>query len=86
MPRKGEMNWAKRVEEIGFEEGRQASAKRWERVDKLDTAKDRQIRENRKKSGPCSGGEAPRSRGAICGLYGFVSKSFRRTPSDRYLR
>jgi hypothetical protein len=49
MPRKGEMNWAKRVEEIEFEEGRQASAKRRESDDKRDAAKERQIRENRKR-------------------------------------
>jgi hypothetical protein len=49
MPRKEDMNWAKRVEEIEFEDGRQASAKRRERGDKLDAAKEKQIRENRKK-------------------------------------
>ena len=49
MPRKENMNWAKRVQDIEFEEDRQASAKRREREDKLDAAKEKQIRENRKK-------------------------------------
>lgn len=49
MPRREDMTWAKRVEEIEFEENRQASAKRREREDKLDAAKEKQIRENRKK-------------------------------------
>lgn len=49
MPRKEDMNWAKRVDEIEFEEGRQASAERREREDKLDAAKEEQIRDNRKK-------------------------------------
>jgi hypothetical protein len=49
MPRKRKVNWARRVEEIEFEEDRQASAKRREREDRLDAAKEKQIRENRKK-------------------------------------
>lgn len=49
MSRKEDMNWAKRVGEIEFEESRQASAKRREREDKLDAAKEKQIRKNRKK-------------------------------------
>lgn len=40
--------WAKRLDEIEFEESRQASAKRQEREGKLDAAKEEQIRKNRK--------------------------------------
>jgi hypothetical protein len=49
MPHKEDMNWAKRVEEIEFEGGREASAKRRAREDKRDAAKERQIRKNREK-------------------------------------
>ena len=49
MPRKEQINWAKMLEEIEFEEGRQANGKRQKREDKLDAAREKQLRENRKR-------------------------------------
>ncbi len=47
MSRKEQINWAKMLQEIEFEEGRQASGKRQEIEDKLDAAREKQLRENR---------------------------------------
>jgi hypothetical protein len=49
MPRKEQINWAKMLEEIEFEEGRQASGKRQVREDKLDAAREKQLGKNRKR-------------------------------------